>query len=144
MTVTQTVEFVENKDASVISYHQFNQGPSDKYPTFSICIKGSAIYWRKEGYLFDIAGMTSDQYVAALKGDGFRFQFNETTFLYEKRMVDIKNVLDIEFEEITSNPADIIVAGQLLTENKGDNSHFGKQRHEGLNLAETPFYIGYQ
>ena len=29
MTVTQNVEFLENRDASIISYHPFNQEPSD-------------------------------------------------------------------------------------------------------------------
>ena len=85
MTVTQSVEFLENRDSSSVSYHHFNQDSSDLYPTFSICLKGKDIYWKNEEFLYDRAGITSAEYIEILKGNGFRYEINEKTLLSEKK-----------------------------------------------------------
>ena len=108
MTVTQSVEFLENRDSSIISYHHFNQDPSDQYPTFSICLRGKDIYWETEELLYDKAGVTSAEYVEILKGNGFQYATNENTYLTEKRSLDIKNVSMIDFEYVRLDPTQII------------------------------------
>ena len=98
MTVTQSVGFLENRDSSTISYSHFNQDPSDQYPTFSICVKGTDIYWENEEFMYDSSGVTSAEYVEILKGYGFKYKVNEGSQLSEKESVDIHNVSMINFE----------------------------------------------
>lgn len=144
MTVTQNVEFLENRDASIISYHPFNQEPSDQYPTFSICVKGKEIYWEKEELLYDSAGITSAEYVEILKGNGFRYEANENTHLFEKKGFDISNASAINFEHVHLGQTEIITGADLVTNNENSTIHFGNSEAWQSNLVEVPFHIGYQ
>ena len=46
--VTQVIRYLQNKDMSVITHKRFNHVPNNKYPIFTICLKGKEIYWRKD------------------------------------------------------------------------------------------------
>ena len=81
MTLTQSVGFLENRDSSSITYKHFNKALLDVYPTFSICLSGSEIYWKNETLIFDKIGITSSQYMDILKGHGARYEMNGTTGL---------------------------------------------------------------
>ena len=63
LLITQTMDYLQNKDSSVISYKRFNQDPLDEYPTFSICLRGSELYWNHEHLLYANLGATSSQYI---------------------------------------------------------------------------------
>ena len=109
MTVTQSVGFLENRDTSTISHNHFNQEPSDRYPTFSICLKGKEIYWTTEESLFSTSQVTSSQYAHILNGNGFRIELNETLQAYQKNIVDINDISAIDFEDHALNPSDVLV-----------------------------------
>lgn len=144
MTVTQSVEFLENRDSSIISYHHFNQDPSDQYPTFSICVKGEDIFWENEEFLYDQTGVTSAEYIEILKGNGFRYEINENTLLSEKKSLDIHDVSMINFEHIRLQQASIITGADLITNGKNSTIHFGHSDAWESNTNDIPFYIGYQ
>ena len=144
MTVTQGVEFLENRDSSIISYHYFNHEPSDQYPTFSICVKGKEIYWENEEFLYDSAGITSAEYVEILKGNGFRYEVNENSHLSEKKKFDINNASAISFEYVQLGQTEIITGADLVTNSANSTIHFGRSDAWESNLEEIPFHIGYQ
>ena len=144
MTITQSVEYLENRDTSTISYRHFNQEPSDQYPTLSICVKGKEIYWEKEEFLYDSAGITSAEYVEILKGNGFRYEVNENTHLSEKKRFDINNASAIRFENVHLGQMEIITGADLVTNNANSTIHFGRSDAWESNLEEIPFHIGYQ
>ena len=144
MTVTQSVGFLENRDSSTISYSHFNQDPSDQYPTFSICVKGTDIYWENEEFMYDSSGVTSAEYVEILKGYGFKYKVNEGSQLSEKESVDIHNVSMINFEYVRLNPTNIIIGSDFITNHENSTVHFGSSDAEKSNLDEIPFHIGYR
>ena len=62
MTIIQVARYLEDKDAPVIKYRKYNQAPRDKYPTFSICFKGTHLYWYHDEKIFDSYGVTESKY----------------------------------------------------------------------------------
>ena len=98
MTITQIVRYLENRDASSISYKKFNQTPRDRYPTFSICLQGAELYSYYDTFMMNSLGITSTQYVLTLNGEnGLRYEYQYTTRLYTKEIIDFKNVSNIGF-----------------------------------------------
>ena len=144
MTVTQSVEFLENRDSSSVSYHHFNQDSSDLYPTFSICLKGKDIYWKNEEFLYDRAGVTSAEYIEILKGHGFRYEINENTLLSEKKSFDISNVSMIDFEYVRIQQSDVITGADFITNSENSTIHFGTSDAWEPNQKKIPFHVGYQ
>ena len=88
-TLTQIIRYLANEDTSSITHKHFNLTPQDKYPTFSICFKGQDLYWDKEKILFSILGVTSSQYVETLKGHGQKYEHDEKTGFYKKKLVNV-------------------------------------------------------
>ena len=136
---------MENKDKSSISYKQFNLTPLDKYPTFSVCLKGPEIYWNQEKLLFDRLGITSAQYAKLLTGKGIKYQYNETSGLYHKESIDPSSDTSkiLEFEDVSMHPSNIILGVDFVTEQDNHTAHYGSGK-EGSKLKRIPFYIGYQ
>ena len=140
MTIRQSTGFLENRDSSSITYKHFNQALRDRYPTFSICLKGPEIFWTNEDMVFQHLGMTSSQYVQMLKGDGIRYELNKTTRLYRKQSANIANVLMLEFEKVSMQPSNFIIAADLVTESQSHGFHY----EQGTDMNKIPFYIGYR
>ena len=95
------MEYLKNKDSSTISYNRFNQGPLDMYPTFSLCLKGSELYWNHEKEIFANMSTTSSQYIQLLKGSGVRHEYNETSELYEIVPIGIDNTSVTNFDVVS-------------------------------------------
>ena len=76
MVVVLVQRFDKNKNATSITYKSYGDTSDDKYPTFSVCLRGQDIYWTNEHYMFDKLGMTSNHYVELLKGTGWRYKYN--------------------------------------------------------------------
>ena len=138
MTVQGTVEFMENKDTSSIAYTHFNQNPIDRYPTFTLCLKGREIYWRDEEILFGRAGVTSSDYVQMLNGRRVRYDGNET------RRGDVSDVAMINFDRHSLKASDFIIAADLMAENKSHNQKYISSS-TGVGVTQHhPFHVGYQ
>ena len=145
MTFTQIIRFLENRDSSSITHKTFNQSPQDKYPTFSICIKGKDIYWNHEDVLFQHLGVTSEQYVDMLKGDGWRYKFDFSHLLYKRKSFNFNNVSDNTLrggkDLVPLNPFEIITGVHLIAQNVNDTTYYGSGK-KGTRLQKHPFHIG--
>ena len=144
MTLTQVLRYLENGDASSITHKQFNRKNLDQYPTYSICLKGYEIYWAQENMLFEKLGLTSSQYVDALQGNGWRYQYDELTRFYRKQNFDINNITRFDLIEAFLEPSDIIIGAEFQTQNKEHITHYGDVENVGTNMKRIPFEIGYQ
>ena len=141
--ITQVVRYVDNKSSSTIAHKIFNEEPNNKYPTFSICLKGKEIYWRNEHYLFEQTGMTSSQYVELLEGKGWKYDYNEANHLYKKEYTNESTIRNHDAHRVFLDPSDVIVGTHFFAEYDHQSSHFG-YGVEKVNLKEIPFQIGHQ
>ena len=143
MTLTQSVGFLENRDSSSITYKHFNKALLDVYPTFSICLSGSEIYWKNETFIFDKIGITSSQYMDILKGYGERYEMNGTTGLYLKQDVEFADVSNLSFNDISLGLENIIVGAELVAEKQENTTYYGSHARAGSKGGEIPFHVGY-
>ena len=128
---------------SSISYKKFNDKPDNKYPSFSICLKGREIYWKIEPHLFEHTGLTSGQYVDLLKGKGWRYEYDYKNGSYEKTYVNGSNIQTFRIAHSFLSPSDIIVGTHFFTRNGLHDKHYG-YGDEVENLREIPYHIGHQ
>lgn len=145
MTLTQIVRYLKNEDSSTITQIQFNQTPlDDKYPTFSICLRGSDIYWLRENSLFENFGVTSSQFVYTLQGRGWRYEYNERGRPYHNKSVDIGTFPHNETMQYFLKPSDIIVKTEFLAQQEVHTTHYEKDDKGNNGDTPNPFNIGYQ
>ena len=142
-TATQFALFCENRDSSSIAYKPFNLSPTDKYPTFSICLKGHQIYWQQEKFLFDTTGVTSSQYTNILRGAGTRYKYDEETRLYLKESVGLDNISTVSFDQMLLNPTDLFVEVDLFAYDDRQSTHY-VALNKRSNSSKLPFDIAYQ
>ena len=69
MTAKQVIRFLENDDSTAIQFRQFNLALKDNYPTFSICLTGSDLYWNKAKPIFRAFGLHPHKFGEMLKGE---------------------------------------------------------------------------
>jgi hypothetical protein len=135
---------LENRDTSSISYKKFNEAPDDKYPTYSICFKGSEFYWYNDSNVFKEFGITSHQYDKILQGQtGIRYVYDYATGLYIKELLDIRNVSGAAFEQKWYfDLVQFIAKLDFISET---NEHSFQYLRENQPTNEyLPFYIGHQ
>ena len=144
MTLTQFVRYLENEDSSIINQIQFNQTPLDKYPTFSICLKGPNIYWLQEDSLFERFGTTSSQFANTLQGQGWRFEYNEKERLYHNKSVDIGTMASDEIKTHFLRLTDIIIGTEFVAQQDAHTTHFDKGAEGENDHNHIPFYVGHQ
>ena len=90
MTTKQVIRFLENSDSTAIEFRQFNLAPKDNYPTFTICLTGSDLYWYKAKSIFRTFGLHPPEFAEMIRGeDVFSYEYNYTSRLYKKIPVDI-------------------------------------------------------
>ena len=142
MTVTQIVRYLENRDAPTITYRRFNRTPRDRYPTYSVCLHGSSIYWYHDVLLYNTFGTTSEQFVETLKGVGWRYEYNSTSRLYTKSPMFFSNHSKLDFTEFTIDPVDIFLGVEFLALNSKHNIQYGTASHVQVKHP-IPFYIGH-
>ena len=123
--ITQAVRFIENKDSSTISQKIFNHAPNNKYPTFTICIKGKNIYSSNEMVLFEQTELTSLQYVDLLEGNsGYRYKYDEKDRTYEKESVNLSCIFNRNnFSILSPRQSDIIVGTHFIAQNDFHSTH---------------------
>ena len=87
--------------------------------------------------------MTSPQYVDFLEGNGWRYQFNDTTGLYKKEALNERSIIKHELLEDILDPSDIIVGTHFVSQYDLQSTHYG-YGVEKVNLPDIPFHIGHQ
>ena len=142
--VTQVIRYIENNDLSTITQQTFNDVPNNKYPTFTICLKGKDVYWKNEKMLLDQTGLSSVQYVDLLEGKGgFGHKYNEKSRLYEKENINVSRALQMDTSSIFLLKSDVIVGTHFFAENNLQSTHYGYGK-ETANLQDAPFHIGHR
>ena len=145
MIMTQVVKYFENQDASSIHYKEFNKVKENKYPTFSICIKGEDFYYKSfKDPLFEKFGIDSLQYGNILKGQtGFVNMYNPDEKLYQKVTKDFKYVSSINFTKLDFKLSDVVAGLDFIAYNENDTTHYRDNSNEN-GLKQLPFKLTFQ
>ena len=147
MAMNQIVRYLENKDASSIHYRQFNSEMRDKYPTFSICLKGSRLHWKKVDVdLFERFGLRGYKYGKILSGEKvFSYEYNSIAKLYNKISMDVTNISSSGFGGMSLNLTDIVTRAHFETLDSMDTLDYGIGIAKDWNyVKDLPFEISFQ
>ena len=118
-------QYRENNDAILITMKNFNHDPSDEYPTFSFCIKGTDLHWANEHEIFKAYGINPLQYELMLKGEvAFRYELNHSSELCEKIPVYVNDGINANLSQFHIQVVDIV------SDVKFKEEKFGKVLHE--------------
>ena len=145
MIITQITRFFENKDTASFSYKKFGTSPHGHYPTFSICFKGTYVYWQNDEPLFDFFGIDSKQYELIMKGRyGARYEYARSSRLYKKVILDIRNVSNIGWDQgLYLNIDNLVKSSKSVFQHPMDSARADSRENEN-NMNPIEFYIGYQ
>ena len=133
--------FMENRDATSIQYKMYNDGPEDKYPTFSICFEGNSFLWYNEHQIFHEYGISASTYETMVMGkDTFRKEYIPEKDLYKKVPIGLRND-SLPFDQFHVQIGDFLEVADFKT-NKDNNTYYYQ---DGLSQkVKPPFFIGYQ
>ena len=110
MAVAFVRRFDENENATSITYKPFTKNPPDRYPTFSICFKGSSLHWYQHLKIFDHLELSVEQFERMLKGKtAFRYDYDRSSGLFRKIPTFINNGSDRTFNKFHIHVADIFL-----------------------------------
>ena len=129
MTAKQVIRFLENNDTTAIQFRQFNLSPKDKYPTFSICLTGSDLYWNKDRLIFQTFGLHPSTFGEMLKGENvFSYAYNYKTMLYDKIPVHMSDYQGLDPEQFSLKLTEILTGLEYRTRPEANSilRHSGK------------------
>ena len=93
MSVLLVGRFLEDRSTTSIMYRHYNEKPQDRYPTYSICFRGTKFHWQNDLEIFDEYGLNPYQFEQLLKGETtFSYEYDHTSRLYKKVPSIIRNV----------------------------------------------------
>ena len=116
----------------------FNNGPDDKYPTFTICFKGPKFHWIQADNIFHSYAMNPVQYETMLvEGIGQRDELNKTSKVYEKKSVVLSEGMDVNFDQFHLKLTDFLTELQYSTDDDSGGVAFGKWG----DIAEAELYF---
>ena len=122
MTVIMVGRYVEDLSKTSLIYKHYNERQEDKYPTYSICFKGSNLYWQNDFAIFNEYELHPHEFEQMLKGeDTFRYEYNFTSRLYRKVHNNFRSVSSTIFDSFYLKASDFIDEARL-TANDGQYS----------------------
>ena len=120
----------------------FNDGPDDKYPTFTICFKGPKFHWIQADTIFHSYAMNPVEYEKMLtEGIGFRDELNKSTKVYEKKPVVLSDGVDVSFDHYHLKLTDFLSELQYSTD--GDSDVVASGTWDNIEEAELHFNLSY-
>ena len=129
MTVQQIMRYVEDKDASIVTSKLFNEGPEDKYPSFTVCFtkEPDIIY---SGAIHELS-VSREDYANLLKG--VISQTNNSSETFER-------IVDLDYNRFVTDWRNHISYLEYRTRNSNDTfSHerpsHGAHQHKRLEVA---------
>ena len=139
-----TAQYGENKDLVFISVKKFNDEPSNKYPTFSICFEGDKFHWYHVENIFSSYSLNSSQYELMLKGEeAMRDELNTTSKAYYQIPVEFKDGITDDMTHFHLTPIDFLYELKYSTESTKEDSYFFNEQHG--NATSSPFLaLSYQ
>ena len=110
--------YCENNDNSVLVINEYNKNPSDKYPTFSICFKGTEFQWNHDIHIFNAYALNGTQYQLMLQGkDAMRYKLNYSAMIYDKMQVFADDAIDFNYNRFYLQATDFLTGVEFLYEN---------------------------
>ena len=92
-------QYGENSDGILITMKRFNLESTDKYPTFSLCIKGTELHWHHEHEIFEAYGLNASQYESMLKGEApLTYELDDLSKVYRKIPVFVNDGFNVNFD----------------------------------------------
>ena len=137
-------KYDENSDAISITMKKFNENPSDKYPTFSLCFKGDKFHWYHDEIIFKTYSLNATQYEQMLKGENaFTNELNETSKLYRKMPASVGDSFHDNFELFHLQLSDFLTELEFVTEKSTNDMHISKDS-QNTSAFDSHFYLAYQ
>ena len=128
-----SIEFAENKDQVFISIKSYNHHSDAKYPTFSICFKGSEFHWYRDVNIFNSYDIDLYQYENMLKGNmAYKYELNKSTSLYEKVPVSMTDGVNVKFDQFHVQLNDIVNEVKFVTNEAMQDSFYSKESNTKL------------
>ena len=143
MSVIMFVRFSENKSSTSITYKKYEETSKDKYPTFSICMKGPNLHSYNDSAIYESYGITSDQYPLMLQGKNIStYHYNPTSRLYTKSPILLKTASKVDFEKIIRRNfelRDILLEAKFIRKGNTDGTYYSRASE-----GKLPFYISHE
>ena len=112
-----SIEYAENKDQVFVSIQTYNRHAAAKYPTFSICFRGTEFHWYRDINIFNSYGIDPYQYELMLKGEtAIKYEFNDSSGLYDKIAISSANGVNVKFNEFHVRLEDVLTEIEFLTD----------------------------
>ena len=103
----------------------FNEGPDDKYPTFTLCFKGHEFHWYRHESIFNSYGLDTFQYERMLKGDtAMKDELNKTSKEYVKTPVVLNDGTNVNFDQHHLKVTDFLRGLQYNTQEVSNNVQY--------------------
>ena len=143
MSVSFVKRFIDNDDATSITYRKFSETPEDKYPTFSICFKGTHFHWFNDLDLYNAFELRTEQFEQMLRGKpAFRYEYEPVLRLFRRIATFVNNESYALHDEFRLKFSDWLLEVNFTALDEKHSHSFKKRGKE--NVIETPFNISYQ
>ena len=135
--------FDKNDSSTSIAYKKYDKTPKDKYPTFSICLRGPKIHSYNNSATFRAYGITSDQYRLMLMGTNTStYHYNPASRSYTKSPIIMKTASKVNFQNMVQRNfelTDILLEAKFVRKGNNDTTYYSQTSKEKL-----PLYISYE
>ena len=147
LTVFMSVSFVnrymENENSTRIIYKKFHETFEDKYPTYSVCFKGTSFHWLNGLNIYNAFELRAEQYEMMLKGNlALRYEYDSSLKLFRKMPTLMVNGSNVRFDEFHVKISDFLLEANFTTLDQ-NHSRFFKRTGKHIEHA-PPFNINYQ
>ena len=137
-----SIEYAENKDQVFVSIQTYNHHAAAKYPTFSICFRGTEFHWYRDINIFNSYGIDPYQYELMLKGErAIKYEFNDSSELYDKIAISSADGVDVEFNKFHVRLEDVIKEMEFVTDEPRNVIHYPNLSKTGL---DKHIHLSYQ
>ena len=86
MTLKNVGRFLEDTNATAVTYKKYSRTVEDKYPSFSVCFDGNGLYGFNETAIFVAYGIHLTDYEMMLDGElAFQYDYDPSRRRYSKR-----------------------------------------------------------
>ena len=144
-TTSTICQYYANLDETFIRMKRYNDDPlEDKYPTFSICFKGTEFIWYHDYNIFQAYGLNAAQFELMLKGENaIRYERNNELRSYKKVLVGSNNGSYEDFDNFHIRLSDILSEARFVTDRPSSNTY--KSFRTGQNDSNhMPLQYSYQ
>ena len=151
MTIIIIGRYREDRNASTIAYKVYQHTHEDKYPTFTLCLKGDDLYRYNTSAIFEAYEINPREYKLLLQGKpASRYNYDVSRKLYEKTSLPLAYKTNFTYEEMVQSShyiSDIVKEATFEAADADYSIFYGEMKH----LSETavftempPLYNSYQ